>query len=72
MAALTLERFTAWLTAYGRASAENDPQASANLFAPGGIAQNVEIVLFIVTVVVVTVVAGGTRLSRTEEKQMQE
>jgi hypothetical protein len=34
MAALTLERFTAWLTAYGRASAENDPQASADPFAP--------------------------------------
>ncbi|OQY85124.1 MAG: hypothetical protein B6D40_04150 [Anaerolineae bacterium UTCFX3] len=31
---LTLERFTAWMTEYGRASAENDPQASANLFAP--------------------------------------
>lgn len=30
---LTLERFTAWMTEYGRASAENDPQASANLFA---------------------------------------
>ncbi len=33
MAALTHKRFTAWLTEYGRASAENDPQASANLFA---------------------------------------
>lgn len=30
---LTLEQFTTWMTAYGRASAENDPQASANLFA---------------------------------------
>ena len=30
---LTLEHFTTWMTAYGRASAENDPQASANLFA---------------------------------------
>ena len=33
MPLLTLERFTAWMAAYGRASAENDPQASANLFA---------------------------------------
>jgi hypothetical protein len=31
---MTLEHFTAWMTEYGRASAENDPQASANLFAP--------------------------------------
>jgi hypothetical protein len=31
---LTLERFTTWMTEYGRASAENDPRASANLFAP--------------------------------------
>jgi ketosteroid isomerase-like protein len=30
---VTHERFTAWMTEYGRASAENDPQASANLFA---------------------------------------
>jgi hypothetical protein len=34
MNALTLEHFTSWMTEYGRASAENDPQASANLFAP--------------------------------------
>jgi ketosteroid isomerase-like protein len=34
MTPLTLEHFTAWMTAYGRASAENDPQASANLYAP--------------------------------------
>lgn len=34
MKPLTLERFTAWMTEYGRASAENDPQTSANLFAP--------------------------------------
>jgi ketosteroid isomerase-like protein len=34
MNALTREHFTSWMTAYGRASAENDPQASANLFAP--------------------------------------
>ena len=33
MKLLTLEHFTTWMTAYGRASAENDPQASANLFA---------------------------------------
>ncbi|HAX69041.1 MAG TPA: hypothetical protein DCY14_05515 [Anaerolineae bacterium] len=33
MTMLTLEHFTTWMTAYGRASAENDPQASANLFA---------------------------------------
>ncbi|MCK6539696.1 MAG: nuclear transport factor 2 family protein [Anaerolineales bacterium] len=31
---LTHEHFTSWMTEYGRASAENDPQASANLFAP--------------------------------------
>lgn len=30
---MTLEHFTTWTTAYGRASAENDPQASASLFA---------------------------------------
>ncbi len=34
MNTLTLEHFTSWMTEYGRASAENDPQASANLFAP--------------------------------------
>lgn len=34
MNALTLERFTTWLTEYGRASAVNDPRASADLFAP--------------------------------------
>jgi len=34
MTELTLKRFTAWMTEYSRASAENDPQASANLFAP--------------------------------------
>jgi hypothetical protein len=33
MTALTHERFTSWMTAYGRASAQNDPQASADLFA---------------------------------------
>jgi len=33
MTALTHERFAAWLDAYGQASAENDPQASADLFA---------------------------------------
>ncbi len=31
---LTREHFTSWMTEYGRASAENDPQASAHLFAP--------------------------------------
>jgi hypothetical protein len=30
---VTHERLTAWMTEYGRASAENDPRASANLFA---------------------------------------
>ena len=29
---LTFERFTAWMTEYSHASAENDPQASAELF----------------------------------------
>ena len=33
MKPLTLEHFTTWRTAYGRASAENDPQASADYFA---------------------------------------
>lgn len=33
MTTLTLDHFTTWMTAYDRASAENDPQASANLFA---------------------------------------
>jgi hypothetical protein len=33
MSALTREYFQQWLGTYGRASAENDPQASANLFA---------------------------------------
>jgi len=30
---LTLETFSSWLEAYGRASIQNDPQASAELFA---------------------------------------
>jgi len=34
MKPLTHEIFTCWMTAYGKASAENDPQASADLFAP--------------------------------------
>jgi hypothetical protein len=33
MSALTREHFQQWMETYGRASAENDPQASANLFA---------------------------------------
>jgi hypothetical protein len=33
MKPLTLPHFKSWLETYGRASAENDPQASANLFA---------------------------------------
>lgn len=33
MKALTREHFQQWMETYGRASAENDPQASANLFA---------------------------------------
>lgn len=34
MAALTLAHFREWMEEYGRASKENDPQASADLFAP--------------------------------------
>jgi len=33
MKPLTLQHFELWLETYGRASAENDPQVSANLFA---------------------------------------
>jgi hypothetical protein len=33
MWALTYEHFRRWLTLYGNASEENDPQASTNLFA---------------------------------------
>ena len=33
MKPLTMETFKVWLESYGRASRENDPQASANLFA---------------------------------------
>jgi hypothetical protein len=33
MNALTHEHFRQWMETYGRASAENDPRASANLFA---------------------------------------
>jgi hypothetical protein len=33
MQTLTYEHFRRWLTIYGKASAENDPRASANLFA---------------------------------------
>ena len=32
-AIMTYEYFQQWMETYGRASAENDPQASANLFA---------------------------------------
>jgi len=33
MSPLEVELFRTWMEAYGRASRENDPQASANLFA---------------------------------------
>jgi hypothetical protein len=33
MSPLEVELFRAWMEAYGKASRENDPQASANLFA---------------------------------------
>lgn len=39
---------------------------------PGGIEQNVEIVLFIVAAVIITFVAGASRLSRMEVMQVQE
>ena len=39
---------------------------------PGGIEQNVEIALFIVAAVIITFVAGASRLSRTEVMQAQE
>jgi hypothetical protein len=35
METITVESFEAWLAAYGEASAKNDPQASAELFAAG-------------------------------------
>ena len=54
-------------------------QNTAGAFLPvsfakpgGGIAQNVEIVLYIVVAVIVTLVAGASWLSRTEEKQVQQ
>ncbi|KPK05350.1 MAG: hypothetical protein AMJ56_16030 [Anaerolineae bacterium SG8_19] len=34
MAPITSENFQEWLESYGRASEENDPRASAELFAP--------------------------------------
>lgn len=37
MSALTYEHFQKWMETYGRASAENDPQASANLFAENAV-----------------------------------
>lgn len=40
--------------------------------APAGIAQNMEIVLFIIAAVIVTVASGTEHLSRTKERQMQE
>ena len=33
MSALTYEHFQRWMETYGRASAENDPRSSANIFA---------------------------------------
>jgi membrane protease YdiL (CAAX protease family) len=39
---------------------------------PGGIMENVLIVLYVVMAVIVTFAAGAERLSRTEEKQVQE
>lgn len=33
MSTLTYKHFTAWMAEYSRASAENDPRASTNLFA---------------------------------------
>lgn len=38
---------------------------------PGGVAQNIEIVLYIVAAVIVTIAAGAERLSRAEEKQIE-
>ena len=37
MSALTREQFQQWMETYGRASAENDPQASASLFAQNAV-----------------------------------
>lgn len=39
---------------------------------PGGITQNVEIMLYVIAAIVVTVTAGAENLSRTEERQTQE
>lgn len=38
---------------------------------PGGIEQNILIVLYIVAAIIVTVIAGANNLSRTEERQIQ-
>ena len=37
MAALTFQQFSQWLAAYGKASQENNPQASADLFSPDAV-----------------------------------
>ncbi len=42
-----------------------------SLAVPGGIAQNMLVALYVVAAVIVTLVAGAERLSRTEEKQVQ-
>jgi membrane protease YdiL (CAAX protease family) len=44
----------------------------AKFAVAGGILDNLEIVLFVIAAIVVTIFAGVERLSRTEEKQMQE
>ncbi|HEY5729379.1 MAG TPA: CPBP family glutamic-type intramembrane protease [Anaerolineales bacterium] len=44
----------------------------AKFAVAGGILSNLEIVLFFIAAIVVTMVAGAERLSRTEEKQIQE
>jgi hypothetical protein len=38
----------------------------------GGVLQNIEIIVFVIAAVLVTVTPGAERLSRTEEKQVQE
>jgi hypothetical protein len=44
----------------------------AKFAVAGGILFNLEIVFFVIAAIVVTLVAGAERLSRTEEKQIQE
>jgi uncharacterized protein len=52
-------------------------QNTGGIFLPvsfavtGGVLQNIEIILYIVVAVAVTFAAGATKLSRTEEKQVQ-